>query len=172
MANCLINSGYALGCRDNIGGIQEAFIASFSGATTYTLDADNIITGITSTQTFYTYEQPKETGEFINGEGQISRENGTVFYVQTVNLTFHKNEADLRNSLILLAQAQLLVIVLDQNGRYWLVGKQNGADLITSSMTSGKAYGDMNGATVSIEGREPLPAFEVSATAFATLTVQ
>ena len=72
---------------------------------------------------------------------------------------------------MLLAQSTLMVIVLDQNGKYWVVGESNGADLVSSTQSAGKAYGDLNGTTVSIEGKESSPAREMDATTFATLTV-
>lgn len=177
-SNCLLNAGYALGCKDNTGGIQKVFIANYSSLTTYTLDTNNIISALggeasgnpVGDLTFYTFEQRNENAEYAS-EGQHSTENGTNFWVQTVNLIFHKNEADIRNTLLLLAKASLVVIVLDQNGKYWVIGKQNGAELIASTASSGKAYGDLNGVTVSIEGREPEPAHEMDSTAFGTLTV-
>jgi hypothetical protein len=167
---CILNSGYALGCKDNTGGIQEIYIANFSGSATYGLDADNIITSTNSSASFYTFEQRNENAEFTS-EGQHSVENGTNFWIQTANLIFHKNEADVRNTLLLLAKSSLSAIVLDQNGKYWLMGKQNGVELVGSSTSFGKAYGDLNGVTISIEAREPEPAHEMSSAAFAALTV-
>lgn len=174
--NCLLTGGYQLGCKDNTGGIQKVYITNYDDDTIYTYDADNSIltaldaaTGLIA-PTYYTFEQRNENAEFTQ-EGQHSIENGTNFWIQTVNMIFHKNEADLRNTLLLLAKSSLTVIILDQNGRYWLLGKQNGAELTASSASMGKAYGDLNGTTLSIEGREPETADEFSAAAFATLTI-
>jgi len=61
--------------------------------------------------------------------------------------------------------------VLDQNGQYYLVGEQNGANLTASNSNVGKAYGDMNGATVTFLAKEPKPAAQMSSTFFATLTI-
>jgi len=168
---CIINAGYSLGCKDNTGGIQEAYIGNFSSSAVYTLDADNIISGsVVSGGDYYTFEQRNENAEY-NQEGQHSVENGTNFWVQTLNLVFHKNEAAIRNTLLLLAKSSLSVIVKDQNGTYWLLGKQNGCELVSSAASFGKGYGDLNGITISIEGREPEPAHQLSAGTFATLTV-
>ena len=72
---------------------------------------------------------------------------------------------------MLLAQSTLMIIVLDQNGKYWVVGQENGADLTASTQSAGKAYGDLNGTTVSFMGKESSPAREMDAATFATLTV-
>jgi len=159
--SCLINTGYSLGCRDSIGGIQAAYIGNFNSAQTYTLDADENITGVTgSTVSYYTFEQEVESGEF-NQEGQYSTENGTIFFNQTLTLMFHKNDAALRNLLLVLSQANLSVIVKDQRGEYWLLGFQNGVRAISGAMNTGKAFGDMNGVLITLEGKEPEPAHRI-----------
>jgi len=168
--SCILDGGYQLGCKDSLGGIQEAYIASFTGSTTYTYDANDVILTITDTNNFYTFEQRNEQGEFVQ-TGNHSVENGTNWYEQAVSLIFTKNDADLRNSLKLLAQSTLLVIVKDQNGKYWIVGEQNGADLTASTQSAGKAYGDLNGSTVTLTGKEPCPAREVSQAAFDSLPI-
>ena len=168
--SCILDNGISLGCKDSLGGIKEAYIASFNGNEAYTLDADGIITAMTGTEDFFTFEQRNEQGEFVQ-TGNHSVENGTNFWEQVVSLIFTKNDATDRNTLKVLAQSTLLVIVKDQNDAYWLVGKTNGADLTASSQSAGKAYGDLNGTTISITGKEAEPAFIVSDAAFATLPV-
>lgn len=158
--SCLIDSGYELGCRDNIGGIQVAYIGNFDSGQTYTLDGDNNITGVTGSVSYYTFEQEMENGEF-NQAGAYSTENGTVFFTQTLNLMLHKNDATLRNQLLVLSQANLSIIVKDQRGEYWLMGYQNGCRVIEGSQNTGRAFADMNGVTITFEGREPEPAHRI-----------
>lgn len=168
---CLINTGYALGCRDNLGGIQKIYLRNFSASTTYSYDSTGVITGATNSgSSFYTIEQRTETGEF-NQNGQHSLENGTNFWEQNVNLVLHKYQASLRNLIYLVAQTEVDIIVLDQNNRYFCIGEQNGANLIASAPNVGKAYGDLNGATIGFQAKEPYPAREMSATFVGTLTL-
>lgn len=163
--SCLLNSGYALGCRDSIGGIQEVYIGNFDSGATYTLNANDVITAFTgSTVSYYTFEQEMETGEF-NQAGQYSTENGTVFFQQDLTLTFHKNDAALRNQLLVLSQANMSVIIKDQRGEYWLMGYQNGVRATAGAMNTGKAYGDLNGFTITLQAKEPEPAHNISGTA-------
>jgi len=71
----------------------------------------------------------------------------------------------------LLAQGNLSLIVLDQSGVYHLVGMQNGVRVSAIDGGVGKAYGDMNGYTVSFTAKEPQPAVIIDQTAAAfTLT--
>tara|TARA_R110002050_G_scaffold168895_1_gene300404 strand:+ start:7 stop:522 length:516 start_codon:yes stop_codon:yes gene_type:complete len=169
--SCILNNGMALGCKDSLGGIKEVYIASTTTPVIFVEGANGTIDSITSSSPdFYTFEQRNEQGEFVQ-TGNHSVENGTNYWDQSVSLVFTKNEAADRNTLLLLAQAKLLIIVLDQNGKYWLVGEKNGADLVSSTQSAGKAYGDLNGTTVSFLAKEPTPAREMEALTFATLTV-
>ena len=162
---CLLTQGYTLGCRDSIGGIQEAYIGNFHSNATYTLNAVNDIIAFTgATVSYFTFEQEIETGSF-NQTGAYSTENGTVFFDQQLSLMFHKNDSNLRNQLLVLSQANMSVIVKDQRGEYWLLGYQNGVRAINGAMNTGKAYGDMNGVTITLQGKEPTPAYRISATA-------
>lgn len=163
--SCLINTGYTLGCRDSIGGIKAVYIGNFDSGATYTLGADDRIIAFTgSTVSYYTFEQEMETGEF-NQNGAYSIENGTLFFDQQLTLTFHKNDATLRNQLLVLSQANMSVIVEDQRGLFWLMGYQNGVRALSGSMNTGKAYGDLNGFTITLQSKEPEPAHNISATA-------
>lgn len=162
---CLLSTGYTLGCRDSIGGIQEVFIGNFNSGATYTLNGSDVVTAFTgSTVSYYKFEQEMETGQF-NQAGAYSTENGTVFFNQELVLTFHKNDAALRNQLLILSQANMSVIIKDQRGEYWLMGYQNGVRATAGAMNTGKAYGDLNGVSITLSSKEPEPAHNISATA-------
>lgn len=163
--SCLLTSGYTLGCRDSIGGIKKAYIGNFNSGATYTFGGDDTITGFSgATVSYFTFEQEIETGEF-NQTGAYSTENGTVFFDQQLSLMFHKNDSTLRNQLLVLSQANMSVIVEDQRGEYWLMGIQNGVRAINGAQNTGRAYGDMNGVTITLQGKEPEPAHRISSTA-------
>tara|TARA_R100000544_G_C2221579_1_gene57902 strand:- start:195 stop:707 length:513 start_codon:yes stop_codon:yes gene_type:complete len=168
--SCILSSGIALGCKDSLGGIKEVYIANYDKTAVYAYDSDDIIDGLTGAGTFYTFEQRNEAGEFTQ-TGNHSVENGTNFWSQMVNLVFTKNDAENRNILKVLAQSKLLIIVKDQNDSYWVVGEGNGADLTASTVGAGKAYGDLNGSTVSFEAKEKAPARQMSVSAFGGLTI-
>jgi len=162
---CLLSTGYTLGCRDSIGGIQDVWIGNYSGTASYTLSATNTITAFSGgTVSYFKFEQEMETGQF-NQNGAYSVENGTVFFQQELLLTFHKHDATLRNQLLVLSQANMSVIVKDQRGVYWLMGYQTGVRATAGAMNTGKAFGDLNGFTITLTAKEPEPALPISATA-------
>lgn len=167
---CLLTNGYSLGCRDSIGGIQEVYIGNFPAGQTYSLDASDNITAVGgTTASYYTFEQEMESGEY-NQTGAYSTENGTVFFDQQLTIMLHKNDAALRNQLLVLSQANMSVIVRDQRDEYWLMGYQNGVRAINGSMNTGKAFGDMNGITITLQAKEPTPAYRIDDISIFTIT--
>jgi len=145
---CELSTGFTLDCKDGIGGIKQIILADQT-LVEFSLDANQVVTeisGITSGD-LYTYELPTQTGSFeetIN----FNRDNGTVFYTQTVNVMLHKLSSAKRLELQTVAQARVIVFVQDTNNNWWAVGYENGADLSTSTAGTGTALGDMNGYTL------------------------
>jgi hypothetical protein len=169
MSNCTLTGGIALACLESIGGVKNVYISAFDDASSFTLTND-VITAATMSNTSYTFKFRPQTSA-LNEEGSHSLENGTNFWTQTVNMIFHKMETAKRNNVLLLAGTQMHVIVETQNGEYWLVGMTNGAYLTASTSTTGQAYGDLSGYTISITGLEPKMATEMDAATFGTLTI-
>ena len=96
-------------------------------------------------------------------------ENGTVFYEQTVNATFFKLQSATRNQVRVLAKNPDLKVIVETNngsqdgvGRYWLLGEENGIQLLSGTGQTGTAFGDLNGYTLTFTGQEPEPASELS----------
>ena len=172
--SCVINSGYSLQCRDNLGGIQKVFIGEYTGDDlSYTFGTDDIIgtfSAVGVTPSFFEFEQEIEVGSYQEA-GQFSTENGTSFYEQTLEITLQRLDAVVRNQIKVLGQGKFRCIILDQNGRYWLMGAQNPVRVSAATPGFGKAYGDLNGAVITFTGKEPVPAYEVTEAAALTLIV-
>ncbi len=166
---CILDGGIPIGCTESTGGIKNVYIGAFSDTTAFTYGTDDEIDTMTSTETYYTFKFKPQSGS-LNEEGTHSVENGTTFYTQTLAMTFHKMDAAKRNKVLDIASVSMHVIVETQNGDYWLMGLKNGCDLTGSTSTSGQAYGDLNGYTVTITGLEPKIAHKLSQTAFDSLT--
>jgi hypothetical protein len=159
---CLITSGYPLQCRDNVGGVQNIYIASFTPGTPTFTTATGSVTGFTgATPSFYTFNQPLESANFTSA-GAFSTENGTSMYTQTIEMVMQKLSGATSVQINTLGQGVWRIMVLDQNGKYWMIGIQNGARVTAATPGVGKAMGDMNGAIVTFEAKEPLTAFEVN----------
>lgn len=168
---CTIYQGREIDCRDSNGGVQEIYIAEFANVQSIT-ETSGVITAITMvpTKKFYTFQVEKENASLTDAE-QGSVENGTLFYEQTLNFTIKKGSSSQRNAMNVLAKARLMVIVKDNNGTYWLMGKTRAADKVgDNSFTTGKAFGDMNGYNVTLTAKEPNPVVELTAALITSIT--
>lgn len=160
---CELTTGFTLDCKDGVGGVKQIVLVDKELVTGFTLDANEIVTAIAGATDadYFTYELPTQTAsleETIN----FNRDNGTVFYTQTVNVMLHKLSSAKRLELQTVAQARVIVFVLDANDNWWAVGYENGADLSTSTSATGTALGDMNGYTLAFTHEAPKRAYKLS----------
>lgn len=154
---CNLTTGITLDCIDSLGGIKTVYVGDAIEFTGLTADADGILTAVTGTGVFYTFETPKDTATYT-GTLNVAPAAGTLFYLQEVALTFHKLDADKRNALLLLAKNRdIKIIVEDNNGLFWLIGKDRGANATAGTAVSGAAPGDMNGYTITLSASEAEP---------------
>jgi len=146
---CELSTGFTLDCKDGIGGIKQIVLVDKTEVTSFTLDANEIVTLIIGPAAgdLYTYELPTQTGSFeetIN----FNRDAGTIFYTQTVNVMLNKLTSAKRLELQNVATARVIVFVNDTNDNWWAVGYEYGADLSTGTAGTGTVLGDMNGYTL------------------------
>lgn len=97
----------------------------------------------------------------------IDMNNGTTFFNQVVTLVLSRRETTKRAFIegLIDGQKQLLVVVLDSNGNYWLFGLNEGAYVTAIEGGSGTAKADANGYTVTMTAMEPHQAYQVTANA-------
>ena len=160
---CELSTGFTLDCKDGIGGIKQIVLVDKTEVTSFTLDAEEIVTAINGPASgdLYTYELPTQTGSFeetIN----FNRDNGTVFYTQTVNVMLQKLSSAKRLELQSVATARVIVFVEDTNGNWWAVGYEYGADLSTGTAATGTVLGDMNGYTLAFTHEAAKRAYKLS----------
>ena len=165
MACSNLTAGFTLDCNDANGGIDKIFIAN--GPVEGITEAAGVVSAITVGGSalvpgdFFVLEAPRQTSS-LTETATISQENGTVFFDQSVTMVFNKMEAAKRNQLLLMAEAtSMVVIVKDNNGKYFSIGLERGAYTSAATATSGTAYGDRNGYEITISGLEAAPSYEV-----------
>lgn len=169
---CLLTQGFTIDCINSVGGVKTLYIADFNDLVTAPTITAGAVTAMTlaTGKKFWTYKLEKQNASATQSLKK-SVENGTVYYEAKYDFNIKKMAVASQNELTLLAQNRLLVIHLDNNGKYWLFGVNAGCDLLTNEGTSGKAFGDLNGYTASITGMEAAMWYEVPSAIIATLTV-
>jgi hypothetical protein len=167
---CALTQGYTLDCKDSIGGIKAVWFIAAGDVSSMT-EVSGVVTAITkaSGKVFYKYQLVKNSSsltENINANIQ----NGTIFYAQELAIMLNKMQANTRNEILLLAKNNLIAVVEDANGKYWLLGKQNGLDITAGSSATGTAQADKNGYALTFSGGEKELAPEVTSSIIAGLT--
>lgn len=167
---CNLTAGRITPCKDVIGGLDAVYFINDGdlGTITYEADGDTIAT-IDGSQHAYKYDL-KGASTFTQNVNS-SRENGTTFWEQVLELSLPKLSTADNVQLKLLAQGNPKVIVRDNNNNYFLMGTEFGADVTGGTVVTGGAMGDMSGYTLTLTAMEPKPAnFFTSATEAALAT--
>jgi hypothetical protein len=153
---CTLNLGRKEPCKDVVGGIRAVYFTDFGDFGTVTQDADDQITDMTGTFTAYKYEVKGNSSFETNITS--SRENGTTFFEQTLNLTLHKLTKEDNKELKLIAYGRPHVAVEDYNGNVFIMGLEHGADVSGGTIVTGAAMGDLSGYTLTLSAMEVKPA--------------
>ena len=163
-----LSAGFLDLCNDGLGGIEKIFIANGPvesiTATGGTITAITVGGSALTPSDFFEFETPRQVSS-ITENATVSQENGTLFFDQQLTMSFNKMEAAKRDQLLLMAQATSMVVVAkDGNGKYWSIGVEKGAFLVSATATSGVSMGDKNGYEIVVGGLEPAPMYEVTST--------
>lgn len=163
---CELTRGRKEPCKDVVGGLKNIYFLDFGDLGTVTKTDDEItnLTGDSSNDlTAFKYELKGNSS--FEQTVTASRENGTVFYEQTLNLTLKKLSKEDNKELKLLAYGRPHVAVEDYNGNVFMMGLEHGADVSGGTIVSGASMGDLSGYTLTLTAQEREPAnFMASAT--------
>ena len=152
---CDLTKGRKEPCKDVVGGLKAVYFTDFGDYGTVT-QTDDEITDMSGTFTAYKYEL-KGNSSFEQAITS-SRENGTTFFEQTLNLTLKKLSKEDNKELKLLAFGRPHVAVEDYNGNVFVMGLEHGAEVTGGSISTGAAMGDLSGYTLTLSASELKPA--------------
>jgi hypothetical protein len=155
---CDLSLGRLEVCKDSVGGLKNVYFVNFGeiGAITYDGTNTDVIDAVAGTPDAYKYEL-KGASTFTQNITS-SRENGTTFFEQVLELTFKKLTVKDNKELKLMAYGRPNVIVEDNNGNFFLAGLQHGMDVTGGTIVTGGAMGDLSGYTLTLTGQEKVPA--------------
>ena len=153
---CDLTRGRKEPCKDVVGGLRAVYFTDFGDFGTVTQDADDQITDMSGTFTAYKYEL-KGNSSFEQAVTS-SRENGTTFFDQTLNITFKKLSKEDNKEIKLLAYGRPHIAVEDYNGNVFVMGLEHGAEVTGGSIVTGAAMGDLSGYTLTFNAQELKPA--------------
>ena len=149
---CALTTGRKVPCKSAFGGIKKVLFADYGDLTAVTVDATTKEATVTGSPDWYEYDVKGNSS--LETTVTSSRENGTTFYTQTLNLTLTYLDAKTQAELQILAVARPYIVVEDYYGNNFLCGFENGMECTGGTVVTGAAAGDLSGFTLTFEGME------------------
>jgi len=150
--------------RDNSPGSSEIFLTEHSNITAVDVDTDNEYVSeisMSGSTYFYKYQMPRENINFTNG-AEINIPNGTYIFRPLVNFNIPGLQVDQLKMFDALVRKTVAAIVKTNEGKYYIIGKDNGLDLTSNSnFTVGLSPADLIGSTIELEGLESSRIYEL-----------
>lgn len=159
---CALTRGRLEPCKDSVGGINAVYLIDFGSDITITYDGTDTdlitdLVGDGDTVTAYKYDL-KGTGNSYSEAVQSSRDTGTTFYEQTLEISLKKLTKEDHKELRLLAYGRPYVIIETKAGDLLLAGIEYGMEVTGGTVVTGDAMGDAYGYTMTLTGMEKKPA--------------
>ena len=154
---CALTSGRSVPCKSAFGGIKEIKFANFGTIASITVASDTkeaTIVDEASPNAPVWFAYPVKGNSSLETSVTSSRENGTTFYTQTLNLTLPFLDAKTNAELYQIAISRPYAVVVDYYGNEFLCGLNNGMEMTGGTIVTGAAAGDLSGFTLTMEGME------------------
>ncbi len=152
--SCELTTGRKIPCKSAFGGIKKVLFADYGNITGVTIDSATGEASINATTSPDWYEYDVKGNSSSETTVTSSRENGTTFYTQTLNLTLTYLDPLTQQELQILAVGRPYIVVEDYYGNQFLCGLENGMELTGGTVVTGAAAGDLSGFTLTFEGME------------------
>lgn len=154
MACVSFSGGISLNCENNIGGLTKLYLTDFDNIVGYT-QSGGTVSSITLAggSKFYEFEFNRNSATYTEDLVK-SVEAGSALFEQTITVTIPRRDVQKRNTLALLTQRDLAVIIKDSNGYFWYPGEVEGMYLSESTSTSGTAKADGSNYVLTLKGFE------------------
>ena len=175
---CAITSGYAIECRESVGGVETIWVIENSAlydasGTTRVAETSGTVTALTKNtgKRFFKFEVPRGTASTGNGITS-SQENGTFFFTHQLIFPINQRNAAIRNIVTTLAKNRITVVTKEGDGLYKMFGKEFGLTLDNTEGSSGTALADRNGYKLTFSSQEREDFLIVPANIAATLETE
>ena len=136
---CDLSLGRKVPCKDVVGGIKAVYFIDYGDISIAYDSTDTDLIEDLGAVTAYKYELKGNSS--FEQTFTASRENGTTFFEQTLNLTLTKLTKEDNKELKLLAYGRPQVVVHDYNGNAFLMGAEHGAEVNGGTIVTGGAIG-------------------------------
>lgn len=155
--------GIVKDCQPSMGGVRRVLLCNFDDVQKIE-ETEGVISAITMNMDakFHVYNFKPNTASMTPAP-QINQENGTTFVQTNVVMMFNRMDTPKRIEITALMRADLRAIVEDNNGTYWLLGKDEPVVAINGDGSgTGTARADRNGYGITLQDNSLEYPYEVS----------
>lgn len=158
-------------CTNGKGGIKSVIIFPLGNVTSSNITANEVDTLTVSGEVFQ-YKLKSNLSSYT-APISVNKDNGTLFYTQTLTMILASDTKELRSEIHLLAQNEVVCLVEKASGEYVALGFGEGLQVGDgSSYGSGTVKGDRNGHDLVLMGMENDEVPDVDASIITTLLTQ
>ena len=168
--SCKLTNGINLKDCDTPGGVSESYFINIEDVDTLTV-TDFQVSALTlkSYTTAYKIAFEPQTSNFAsNAVGSV--ENSSAAYEQTCEIKINKIDNNVLKQIDALTKGRHLVIIKKADGTYEMYFHEGGAKLF-ANYTTGTAFEDPSGVTLTATHRQPSNMLIVSGTVIPTLPI-
>ena len=142
-------TGIALDCGTNLSGIKAIYLANDASVGDPAPDEGMIKTIDASAGTFKKYVPAKNTGSLTKTLTK-DESTGVMYYTNEAVAQFNRMETAKRTEIANIDRGQFKAIVLDNNGKYWFLGKDNYVSATAVTGQTGAGLDDGNFYTLTL----------------------
>lgn len=142
-------TGIALDCGTNLSGIKALYLANDASVGDVTASEGEISAIDASAGTFKKYVPAKNTGSLTKTLTK-DESTGVMYYTNEAVAQFNRMETAKRTEIANIDRGQFKAIVLDNNGKYWFLGKDNYVSATAVTGQTGAGIDDGNFYTLTL----------------------
>ena len=166
MACPITLAGIQLSCESSVGGLKTIYLVQSDDVTDVTLNEEGtMISNITlkSPAKWLEYQFRRGTSSFTSTLS-ADETTGNNFVSSEITLVFTKMDTAKRIEVAGMAIGQLACVVLDSNGHFWFLGKDDYVSSSAGTGQTGTAKGDQNAYNITLSTESESYPYEIDPT--------
>ena len=158
-------------CTNGKGGIKSVLLFPLGNIATSNITLNEVTTLSVTGETFL-YKLKSNLSSYT-APIKVDKNNGTLFYEQSLSMILASDNKELRSEIHLLAQNEVVCLVENADGSIVALGFGEGLQIADANeYTSGVLKGDRRGHTLVLNGMENEEVPDVAPGVYATLLTQ
>ena len=138
-------------CQPSMGGIVEMYAINREHVDAISQEDDKVFNiTLKDAETFKKYAFARNTGS-MTSTYTIDPATGVRYVTTDLVLQFNRMETAKRVEIMALAQNELLLVVKDANGKYWVLGHDEPVMATAGEGATGTARSDRNGYSITLQ---------------------